>query len=215
MVSEPVSKKIWYQKKSRNRSRKKLVPKKVSESVSKKFGTEKSLGIGIVQILGLVTHCNKQWQIWQILSSKHISHIKHMRDTQWQMKSHWVVPLSAFLLLSHLRLGNHGYHTSHTRPSISWLLLLWTHLTFELFFSTSMPSVRMIMSHPAPSPHLLLWPPVCLPYITHPLKSQVVCSQSQQRQNSEICRKEERWYLPTLCPSTYSNVMVVKNFSIF
>ena len=64
--------KIWYRKKSRNRSRKKWVPKKVSESVSKNFGTEKSLGIGlekiwyrkkslgigIVQILGLVTHCN-------------------------------------------------------------------------------------------------------------------------------------------------------------
>ena len=44
------------EKKSRNRSRKILVPKKVSESVSKKFGTEKSLGIGIVQILSLVTH---------------------------------------------------------------------------------------------------------------------------------------------------------------
>ena len=69
----------WY----RNRSRKNLVPKKVSESVSKKMSTEKSLGIGlekfwyrkksrnrsrknlvpkkslgigIVQILGLVTH---------------------------------------------------------------------------------------------------------------------------------------------------------------
>ena len=39
--------KIWYRKKSRNRSRKYLVPKKVSESVSKKFGTEKSLGIGL------------------------------------------------------------------------------------------------------------------------------------------------------------------------
>jgi len=36
--------KICYRKKSRNRSR-------------KKFGTEKSPGIGIVQILGLVTHC--------------------------------------------------------------------------------------------------------------------------------------------------------------
>ena len=35
--------KFWYRKKSRNRSRKNLVPKK-------------SLGIGIVQILGLVTH---------------------------------------------------------------------------------------------------------------------------------------------------------------
>ena len=56
-VSEPVSKKMstekslgigldkfWYRKKSRNRSRKILVPKK-------------SLGIGIVQILGLITHC--------------------------------------------------------------------------------------------------------------------------------------------------------------
>ena len=87
MVSEPVSKKfgtekslgtglekIWYRKKSRNRSRKKLVPKKVSEPVSKKFGTEKksrnrsrknlvqrkSLGTGLVQILGLVTHWLKR-----------------------------------------------------------------------------------------------------------------------------------------------------------
>ena len=60
MVSEPVSEKFgtekspgtglgffWYRKKSRNRSRKILVPKK-------------SLGIGIVQILGLVTHCAPQ-----------------------------------------------------------------------------------------------------------------------------------------------------------
>ena len=39
--------KIWYRKKSRNRSRKNLVPKKVSEPVSKNFGTEKSLGIGL------------------------------------------------------------------------------------------------------------------------------------------------------------------------
>ena len=35
------SQKNEYRKKSRNRSRKILVPKKVSESVSKKFGTEK------------------------------------------------------------------------------------------------------------------------------------------------------------------------------
>merc|ERR1712208_255711 len=42
--------KIWYRKKSRNRSRKKLVPKKVSEPVSKKFGTEKSPGIGLEKI---------------------------------------------------------------------------------------------------------------------------------------------------------------------
>ena len=35
-VSEPVSKTFWYRKKSRNRSRKNLVPKKVSESVSEK-----------------------------------------------------------------------------------------------------------------------------------------------------------------------------------
>jgi len=48
--------KIWYRKKSWNRSRKNLVPKKVPEPVSKKFGTEKSLGTGLVQILGLVTH---------------------------------------------------------------------------------------------------------------------------------------------------------------
>ena len=34
---------LWY----RNRSRKNLVPKKVSEPVSKKFGTEKSLGTGL------------------------------------------------------------------------------------------------------------------------------------------------------------------------
>ena len=46
-VSEPVSKKFWYQKKSRNRSQKILVPKKVSESVSKKFGIEKNIGISL------------------------------------------------------------------------------------------------------------------------------------------------------------------------
>ena len=33
-------KKNWYRKKSRNRSQKILVPKKISESVSKKFGIE-------------------------------------------------------------------------------------------------------------------------------------------------------------------------------
>jgi len=42
--------KIWYRKKSWNRSRKKLVPKKVSEPVSAKLGTEKSLGIGLEKI---------------------------------------------------------------------------------------------------------------------------------------------------------------------
>ena len=60
MVSEPVSKKFgtekslgtgleknWYRKKSRNQSRKNLVPKK-------------SLGTGLAQILGLVTHCYHQ-----------------------------------------------------------------------------------------------------------------------------------------------------------
>ena len=64
MVSEPVSKKfgtekspgtglekIWYRKKSRNRSRKKLVPKKVPEPVSKKFSTEKSLTTGIKEYI--------------------------------------------------------------------------------------------------------------------------------------------------------------------
>ena len=106
MVSEPELKKfgtgknlgtgiekIWYQKKSRNRSRKILVPKKVSDSVSKKFGTEnksrnrsrknlvpkkslgiglkkiwyrKSLGIGIIQILGLVTHWQQLNQVGSV-----------------------------------------------------------------------------------------------------------------------------------------------------
>merc|ERR1712130_44148 len=42
--------KIWYRKKSRNRSRKNLVPKKVPEPVSKKFRTEKSLTTGIKKI---------------------------------------------------------------------------------------------------------------------------------------------------------------------
>jgi len=42
--------KIWYRKKSRNRSRKNLVPKKVPEPVSKKFSTEKSLTTGIKKI---------------------------------------------------------------------------------------------------------------------------------------------------------------------
>ena len=84
VVSEPVSEKIGTAKKSRNRYRKNLVPekslgtgigkieyrKKVSEPVSRKFGTEKSTGIGIeniwyrikvsvsvsFNILGTVTH---------------------------------------------------------------------------------------------------------------------------------------------------------------
>ena len=34
-----------------------FVIKKVSDSVSEKFGIEKSIGFGIVQILGVVTHC--------------------------------------------------------------------------------------------------------------------------------------------------------------
>ena len=63
MVSEPVSKKfgtekslgtglekIWYRKKSRNRSRKNLVPKKVPEPVLKKFSAEKSLTTDIKKI---------------------------------------------------------------------------------------------------------------------------------------------------------------------
>ena len=77
MVSEPVSKKIWYRKKSRNRSRKKWVPKKSlgigleefwyrkkSRNRSRKnLVPKKSLGIGIVQILGLVTHWYQEDQI--------------------------------------------------------------------------------------------------------------------------------------------------------
>ena len=43
IVSEPVSKKIWYRKKSWNRSQKKLAPKKVSQPVSKKISTEKKV----------------------------------------------------------------------------------------------------------------------------------------------------------------------------
>ena len=39
--------KNWYRKKSRNRSRNNLVPKKVSESVSKKFGTKKNIGTSL------------------------------------------------------------------------------------------------------------------------------------------------------------------------
>ena len=42
--------KNWYRKKSQNRYRKNLVPEKVSEPVSEKFGTGKSLGAGISQI---------------------------------------------------------------------------------------------------------------------------------------------------------------------
>ena len=48
--------KIWYQKKYRIRYRKNLVSKKVSDSVSEKFGIGKSFGFGFVQILGIVTH---------------------------------------------------------------------------------------------------------------------------------------------------------------
>ena len=42
--------KNWYRKKSRNRYRKNLLPEKVSEPVSEKFGTGKSTGIGIGKI---------------------------------------------------------------------------------------------------------------------------------------------------------------------
>ena len=48
--------KIWYRKKYRIRYRKNLVSKKVSDSVSEKFGIGKSFGFGFVQILGIVTH---------------------------------------------------------------------------------------------------------------------------------------------------------------
>ena len=83
MVSEPVSKKFGSEKSlgtglEKNEYRKNLVLKKISESVSKNFGTEKkswnrsrknlvpkkSLGIGIVHILGLVTH----WHLCQSLT---------------------------------------------------------------------------------------------------------------------------------------------------
>ena len=40
----------------RIRYRKNLVSKKVSDSVSEKFGIGKSFGFGFVQILGFVTH---------------------------------------------------------------------------------------------------------------------------------------------------------------
>ena len=48
--------KIWYQKKYRIRYCKHLISKKVSDSVTEKFGLEKSFGFGFVQILGIVTH---------------------------------------------------------------------------------------------------------------------------------------------------------------
>ena len=48
--------KNWYKKKYRIRYRKNLVSKKVSDSVSEKFGIGKSFGFGFVQILGNVTH---------------------------------------------------------------------------------------------------------------------------------------------------------------
>ena len=52
-VSEPVSVKFGIGKKSRNRYRKNLVPKKgTGISVSKIFSTGKSIGIGIVQHFG-------------------------------------------------------------------------------------------------------------------------------------------------------------------
>ena len=50
-VSEPVSVKFEINK-SRNRYQKNLIPKKVLVSVSKIFGTGKSIGIGIVLHFG-------------------------------------------------------------------------------------------------------------------------------------------------------------------
>ena len=47
MVSEPVSEKFGTEKSLGTGLENFLVPKKVSEPVSKKFGTEKSLGIGL------------------------------------------------------------------------------------------------------------------------------------------------------------------------
>ena len=44
--------KIWYQRKYRYRYQKKVGTKKVPVSVSKKFGTGKSIGIGIVYHFG-------------------------------------------------------------------------------------------------------------------------------------------------------------------
>ena len=48
VVSEPVSVKFGIGKKSQNRYRKNLVPKKVPVSVLEIYGTGKSIGIGIV-----------------------------------------------------------------------------------------------------------------------------------------------------------------------
>ena len=49
--------KIWFKKKYLIGYRKNLVLEIVSDSVSDKFGIEKSFGFGFVQIFGIVTHC--------------------------------------------------------------------------------------------------------------------------------------------------------------
>ena len=63
--------KFWYRKKSWNRSRKNLVPKKI-------------LGIGLVQILGLVTHWKKR-HVTDEGSQKALVKKRHVTDGGSQM----------------------------------------------------------------------------------------------------------------------------------
>ena len=57
VVSEPVSEKFGTEKSPGTGLEKNLVPKKSRNRSRKILLPKKSLGIGIVQILGLVTHC--------------------------------------------------------------------------------------------------------------------------------------------------------------
>jgi len=61
--------KIWYRKKYRIRYRKNLVSKKVSDSVSEKFGIQKSFGFGFVQILSTVTPQEVNFSTFGVQSS--------------------------------------------------------------------------------------------------------------------------------------------------
>ena len=62
-ISDSVSERFRYQKKYLIRYRKEFGIEKVSESVSKIFGSGKRFGFGFVQILGIVT----DWlaQVWR------------------------------------------------------------------------------------------------------------------------------------------------------
>ena len=110
---------LWY----RNRNQKNLVPKKVSELVSKKFGTEKSLGIGIVQILGLVTHYSQEGKLfyWQ----KNISASKKTDRPEYNWSGLWL-PLTEHQ-------AEQPFIPPPTPPQTGFVEILWVHKGFAFW----------------------------------------------------------------------------------